>query len=172
MCVDPITLSALAVAGSMAASAGGAGAPTLAAIGAGVSALSTIGGGVASYQVGQYRQQLANANAHRAEMTADQNELIQRAKSRNEIASQAVALAGQGTRIDTGTPLLLLGESARNAELDALAIRQHGIDQAQQYKAEGQAAAAEGENALAGSVFSAAGTLLQNKSFVETLRDI
>jgi coproporphyrinogen III oxidase-like Fe-S oxidoreductase len=151
MCLDPISM---------------------AAIGAGISAIGTIAGGYAQFQQGKYQQKVDYANATNAQMTADQNELIQRDKASRDMASQAVALSSQGTRIDTGTPLLLMGESARNAELDALAIRNEGIQKGQAYRAEGDAAAAQGRAAYQASFLSAAGSLLSNKSFLDTLGKI
>jgi hypothetical protein len=63
----------------------------------------------------------------RQELKASQGEeLLMRDKASRTIADQTLALANSGANPDTGTPLLLLGESARNAELDALAVRQTG----------------------------------------------
>lgn len=127
---------------------------------AGGQMLGTIFGGYQQQQMGDYEKQLADRNAQQVEFTADTNESIQRNKDAAAISSQAVALAGQGANIGSGTPLLLLGESARNAELNALAIRQQGIAQGLSYKAQGAAAQAEGNNAFAASFGTAAGQLL------------
>lgn len=125
---------------------------------------ATLYGGIAQFQQGQYAQQLAEQNARNVQSVYYQNELIKRNQAARAIATQKVALASQGGGIDSGTPLLLLSESARNAELDALAIRSEGEMKAAAYKAQGKQAAQEGINALWGAGFTAASQALQSAS--------
>jgi hypothetical protein len=143
MCMDPVSMTLIASTGLAAAQAGG-----------------TIMSGYQQLQTGQYERDLAYRNAQQSELSADYNEALKRNESERDIAKQTVALAGQGNRIDTGTPLLLLAQSARNAELDALAIRTEGVARGQSYKAQGDQALAEGKNAYSSSFFTAAGQLL------------
>lgn len=76
----------------------------------------------------------AIANAQMAEQTGYENELIFRDQARREIAEQTARLAANGGSIGTGSPLLLLAESAKNSELDALAIRRNALMQGRAYR--------------------------------------
>lgn len=76
----------------------------------------------------------AIANAQMAEQTGYENELVFRDQARREIAEQTARLAANGVSISSGTPLLLLAESARNKELDALTIRRNALNQGRAYR--------------------------------------
>lgn len=110
-------------------------------------------GATATVQQGLSAASVARYNARIAQKNSADQEALARNKSERDIASQTVALGAQGTRVDTGTPLLLLSESARNAELDALTIRSNGAAQAANYKA-------QADNATTGAIFGAGAQLL------------
>lgn len=82
--------------------------------------------------------QVARYNARQTEKAAYQNEALQLTQARKQIGDQTVALANSGGNVDSGTPLLLLGESARNARLNDLAQRQVGLDKANNYRLQAQ----------------------------------
>lgn len=95
------------------------------------SAATTLVSGFSAAQVSRY-------NARQTEKATYQNEAMQVTQTRQQIADQTVALANSGGNADTGTPLLLLGESARNARLNQLATRQVGLDKANAYRMQAQ----------------------------------
>lgn len=75
-------------------------------------------------------------NAKMAEKNAQTQETLIRNRSRKAIATQTVALGGQNTRVSEGSALDLLSESAKNAELDAMAVRYSGESQANSLRAQ------------------------------------
>jgi len=76
----------------------------------------------------------AIANAQQVEQVGYENELAFRDQARRDIAEQTAKLATSGTSISTGSPLLLLAESAKNKELDALAIRRNALMEGRAYR--------------------------------------
>jgi hypothetical protein len=90
----------------------------LAAIGTGLSALGSI-------RQGQAASAAANYNAQIAERSAVQKEQIQRTAAQRQIGAIRAGIAKSGARTE-GTPLMVLAESAANAEIDALNTRYSG----------------------------------------------
>lgn len=123
-----------------------------------VSAGSTLQQGLSAASVARY-------NARIERQAGFQNELQSRDKSAHDIASQTLALGAQGSRVDTGTPLLLLGQSARNAEFDALEIRRQGL-------ARGASLDAQASNATTGAIFGAGAQLLNGAVGLQQLGKI
>src|SRR5262249_54229704 len=83
---------------------------------AGLAVGAGTGKALGTYTGLQSEANAADANAAEVLPTGYQNELNFRDQARRAIADQTVKLAAQGGDISTGTPLLLLAESARNAE--------------------------------------------------------
>ena len=111
-----------AAAGGAAATAGlfGAGGTfalgqTLATVGTGLSALGAI-------RAGQAGQQAAAFNMESARMEGAMREAAQRQQSQRQLGSIRAGIAKSGARME-GTPLMVLAESAANAEIDALNTR-------------------------------------------------
>lgn len=119
MCVDPLSLSAIAIGGS------------------------AITGAIGSYVQGQSEANADRSNAQ-AQLTAGYaKENLQRDQDRRAMATQLATLSARGAALDTGAPLALMQTSARNAELNDLTIRanaQSGAD-AENYKASATEAA-------------------------------
>lgn len=119
--------------------------PIIALVGAAVSAAGAIAGGIsqqaAANNAAKYEKQAAAENARRQSVDAQK----QIGRARANYGASGVTMEG--------SPLDVLEESARTAELDRLTILQQGKVRAQKYKA-------QGKEALYGGITSAAGTLL------------
>lgn len=86
--------------------------------------------GVASHRMGRYEQMVANQNAANAELQAksviasgDRAAQEKLKQTRQLIAMQRVAAAGQGVEVDAGTGALINQDTAALGALDAEAIR-------------------------------------------------
>jgi hypothetical protein len=110
MCVDPLTAAMLLAGGSGVMKAYGA------------------------YTGHRMEAEGAISNAQQVEEVGYRNELTFRDQARREIAEQTARLAANGGSIGSGTPLLLLAESAKNKELDALAIRRNALMEGRAYR--------------------------------------
>src|SRR5476649_2943705 len=80
--------------------------------------------GEASYraQVARNNQQVASWNAQRALQQGQVAEDQQRQKTAQAIASQRAQMAGQGSDINSGSDVDLIGDTARAGELDAQTV--------------------------------------------------
>jgi len=107
--------------------------------------------GEASYraQVARNNQQVASWNAQRALQQGQVAEDQQRQKTAQAIASQRAQMAGQGSDINSGSDVDLIGDTARSGEFKAQCIRNDAQDNA--YKFELGANAAAGQASLADS---------------------
>lgn len=123
--------------------------PYLAAAGTAVAAYGSIQQGKAAQKAGEY-------NAQSALLEAQSRENAQRADAaRNQ--ARIRANIGKSGATTAGTPLMVLAESAANAEIDALNTRYTANRQADVYRAGGANARSQG-NIMAGtSLLQAAG---------------
>ena len=103
----------------------------------GLSALGTAAGVVSQVQQGRYQAAVARNNAALAEMQARDAERRgriaedqQRRRTAQVLGTQRAVLAGQGTALDEGSPLSILGDTAATGELDALTIRSNAAREA------------------------------------------
>jgi len=123
--------------------------------------------------VAKYNAELANRNAQIAEQNAEAAKLAGAAKeeqSRDEVRrvlARQRALVGASGITTEGSPLLVMMETARQGELDALRIRytseveaRQGLFQAQQYQSEATLQRYQGKQAQKAGYLSAGGTLL------------
>jgi hypothetical protein len=140
---------------------------------AGVTAYSQVQQGRTANAVATYNAQLANRNAEIAEQNAEAAKLAGTAReeqSRDEVRrvlARQRALVGASGVTTEGSPLLVMMESARQGELDALRIRytseveaRSGQFQAQQYQSEATLQRLQGKQAQTAGYMSAGGTLL------------
>jgi hypothetical protein len=123
----------------------------VAAAGTVVSAVGQIRQGQAAEAVGGYNAQIAQQNAQVAEENAVEAERAARAReaqsrqeSRRVLARQR-ALAGVSGVATEGSPLLVMLESSRQAELDALRERYAGAIEARRARQQGALARAGGQ---------------------------
>lgn len=127
---------------SAAGSAISSAAPYVAAAGAAVGAYSSIQQGKAAQKAGEY-------NAQAALMEAKSRENAQRAESYRRIGTIRANIGKSGATT-AGTPLMVLAESAANAEIDALNTEWTANRQADVYRAGGANARKQG-NIMAGT---------------------
>lgn len=118
------------------------------------SALSAIG----ALQQGKAAQAAANYNAQSAEMEAQSREAAQRAQATRQLGATRAAIGKSGATSE-GTPLMVLAESAANAEIDALNTRLTGQRQANLYRARGANARTQGYISAGASLLTAAGKM-------------
>jgi hypothetical protein len=119
--------------------------PILALAATVISAVGAVAGGISQMNA-------ANAAADYEKKAAAENARRQKIDAQKQIGRVRANYGASGVTME-GSPLDVLEESARTAELDRLTILQGGKLRAQQYKARGQ-------DALIGGITSAAGTLL------------
>jgi len=90
----------------------------------------------AQAQAAQTNATIARNNASGAQRAANANEEASRRKSAYALSQQRAAIGQSGVAFE-GSPLDVLGQSAGNAELDALNIRYQGQLQATNYLNQG-----------------------------------
>lgn len=123
--------------------------PALAVASTAMSVMGTLSAGKAA-------QGAANYNAQSALMEAQSREAAQRAQAARQIGATRATIGKSGATSE-GTPLLVLAESAANAEIDALNTRQTGERQAALYRAQGVNARRAGYIQAGTSLLSSAG---------------
>lgn len=116
--------------------------PYLAAAGSVVSAVGSMQQGKAAQQAGEY-------NAQSALIEGQSREAAQRAAAERNMGTIRANIGKSGAT-GAGTPLMVLAESAANAEIDALNTRYTAQRQAGVYRAGGANARKQG-NIMAGT---------------------
>lgn len=164
MCVDPISLSVL---GATALSGlGSAGAAVGTALGGLTTAQAVIGGASVIGAVGAGMQASSEAatdeaNAAAARTAGYQQESLKRDDARRAMATQVAALASRGVALDSGAPLALMQDSARNSELDALSVRATANNTGDQYQYKADSVRAAMPFSIAGQLLGGASKLAQ-----------
>ena len=103
----------------------------------------------AMYQQGKAENAAAQFNAQTAEQEAASKESLIRSQAARQMGAIRSQIGKSGATT-AGTPLLVLAESAANAEIDALNAQYTGQRQAALYRAGGQNAKSQGR-AMAGT---------------------
>jgi hypothetical protein len=119
--VDPVSMAVLGVTSVLGTAAG--------------TQQAQMQAGQANYraQVARNNQQIAQWNAERALQEGQVQEDLQRQKTQQAIGSRRAALASQGGDIDTGSPVDIIGDTARAGEFNARTIRNNGQANAWKY---------------------------------------
>jgi len=130
-----------------------------AAAGTAVSAVGQIKAGSAARRAGEYNAQTAELNAQRSLEDAAIREEQQRYQDRQFLGRVRALVGVSGVEL-SGSPLLVLAENARQAEMDALLIRRGGTREAEAHAREAQSQRMQGRAAQTASRYGAAGTLL------------
>jgi hypothetical protein len=125
------------------------------ALGAAGTAMNAIGqanAGAASAAQANYQAQLARNNQMIAEWNAQRaleqgrvSEQQQRFKTAQVIGAQRAALASQGGDVNSGSPLDIVGDSARAGEFDAQTIRNNAAMQAYGFRVQAANAGAQSD---------------------------
>ncbi len=126
--------------------------PPLAILGIGLAAAGTAVGVTGQIKAGNAAERAGEFNANVATEAATIKEEQQRMADRRTLASARATVGTSGVEM-TGSPLDVMAESARQAEMNALIIRRGGVLDA-------YSARVAGKNAKTASRFGAASTLL------------
>lgn len=125
-------------------------------ISAGLSAVSAISQAGQQKAAAKYNQKVAENQAIGTRQEAAANAEKQRRQAAKTIGSMEATYAASGVSLE-GSPLEILEQSARNAELDRLNILWGGETRAQGYENTAKLEKARGSNAMASGLLSAAG---------------
>lgn len=108
-----------------------------------LSSYSTIQGGKEAAEMGKAQQLQFNAEADAELLAGGEAARKQREEGRRMTASQIAAFSASGGLV--GSNLVIMAESARNAELDALTIERNAQMRARSLKEKGRLARYEGQ---------------------------
>ena len=126
-------------------------------IAAGVTAVSAISSAQAQAGAAKYNQRIAEQNAEMARQQGIAAEQAQRRHSEQVIGQMRANYAASGVDVGQGSPLDVLGESARMAELDALNTRYNYQVRATGYANQSDILGAEAKNATTSGMLNAVG---------------
>lgn len=124
-----------------------------------ISAVGQLQAGQAAAQAGELNAQSAEADARAAKDRAALDEARSRRETRRFVATQRARFGAAGVTF-TGTPLLVIEDTVREAELDALTIRFGGETEAARLRRQAALDRFEGKQAKRSSFFRAGTTLL------------
>ncbi len=157
---------ALMLAGS--AGAGAAGLGTAASIGLGATAAGSLLSAGGAIQQGNYAAAAANQNAHMLNQQAAQTMGIAKARAgaesvaaSREIASARGSYGASGVETSGGSPLAVLHENIRQAQLNSIYMRQSGAFQANELRGRAAVVQQEGQQEKQAGQIRAVGGLLQ-----------
>lgn len=132
----------------------------LSALGTVVSAAGSIAAGISSNNVAKYNAQVAENNASAERQRAAYEADITRGRVRQVVGAQRAAGAASGLDIRSGTPIAVLGDTAKSGELDVLARLYQGESAATAYQNDAQRFRAEGKAQQMGGFINAGTSLL------------
>lgn len=132
----------------------------LSAIGTVVGAAGSIASGISASNVDNYNAEVAQNNANAERQRAAYEADITRGRVRQVIGAQRAAGADSGLDIRSGTPIAVLGDSAKAGELDVLARLYQGNAAAVAYENDARRFKAEGKAAKMGGFINAGTSLL------------
>ena len=127
-------------------------------IAAGMSVVSAISGAQQQKQAAKYNEKVANQQAQSARDVAAANAGAQRKRSAKTIGTMQAQYAASGVSVE-GSPLDVLEQSARDAELDYQNILYGGELSALGHQNTANLERSRGKNAMASGYASAAGSL-------------
>lgn len=129
-------------------------------IAAGIAAVGAINQGNAAAGAAKYNQILAKGNASAAKYQAAEEERRFRVSVRKQIGTSRAQYGASGVGME-GSPLSVLEESAYNAELDAINIRNSGRLKALGFNAEANLQSYYGKSSQYSAGIGAASSLLK-----------
>jgi hypothetical protein len=156
-------LAALPGLGALFGGAGGATggiATALQAVGTLAGAGASIAGGIQSNNVAKYNSKVAENNAQAERQRASYEANLQRENVRRVIGAQRAAGASSGLDITSGTPVAVLGDTAKAGEMDVLARLYAGESAGVAYENDAQRMRAEGKAAKTAGFINAGTNLL------------
>lgn len=153
---------ALAWVGSaLGASSATAAATGALAIGTGVSAIGSLRQGQAQRQAADYNAAIAQQNAVIAQQQGIAAVEAQQRNAARTIGAAKAAYGASGVQVDSGSPLDVLAESARMAELDKLTTKYNYDLRALGFDQQSNLASMNGKNATTSSLLNAGGSMLK-----------
>ena len=123
-----------------------------------------IKGAEADAQAGEFNARVSERNAKLARLQAAEDERVHRVMTRKAIGQMRAGYGASGVSADSASALDVLGESARNAELDAMKIKQAGEFAAQGHQMDAYGARMGAKAAMSAGHFKAASSLLSGAS--------
>lgn len=133
----------------------------VAQIGGGVmQAVGAVNEGEAAAQAAEYNASQARQNAALSLQQSAEEERRLRVMGQKDIGAARAAYGASGVSADSGSVMDVIGESAANAERDALTARQGGQQKASMFMQESDFYKRGGANARSNSYLKAAGSLL------------
>jgi hypothetical protein len=130
---------------------------------AGVSAVGALVQGGQAKAMADYNAKVAENDARAAELQAGYEEERFRDRAGKLRSAQRAAVAKSGIDLE-GSPLAVMEETALEAEMDALSIRQQGSVEAARARSRAALDRMEGKAAKTASYFRAASSLLNGAS--------
>lgn len=122
-------------------------------------AIGSIRQGNAQSAAQEYNAQIADYNAGIVTQQSQENARRQRVANTKALGNIRASVGASGIEMD-GSPLDVIEESARTAELDALSIEQQGATQAWGYQNSASLSRMNARNARKGGYWGAASALL------------
>lgn len=129
---------------------------TLGTLGTAAAVGGAISQATAARAEGQANAAAANFNAQQSALEAQSRETAQRAESSRRLATIRSQIGKSGAT-SAGTPLLVLSESAANAEIDALNTRYTGMREQGVYRASAANSLRQGRTAAGTALLSGFG---------------
>lgn len=123
-------------------------------------AVGSIAGGNAADRAGRRNGALLDEQAAETRRATVTRENLTRDRSARALSDQRAALLANGVDPASGTALIGVGQSAQDAEMDALTLRYEGLMQARGQNMEADNARYQGKAAKRQGYMSAAGSLL------------
>lgn len=131
----------------------------LSMLGSGIQAIGTLHEANTSASMQEYQAQGAETNANLAMAQSAEQERRARVEASKHLGQMRASYGASGVNLE-GSPLDVLEESARTAELDALTIRGNGAQQAAGYRTQAQAARWSAGQTRIGGYISATSQLI------------
>lgn len=140
----------------------------LSALGTVVGAVGSISAGNQSAKVAEYNAKVAENNAQAAQQTAAYEANLTRENLRRTIGAQRAAGASSGLDTTSGTPVAVLGDTAKQGEMDVLAQLYSGRAAAVGYHNDARRMRAEGKAQKQAGFINAGTSLLSGFSKMAT----
>jgi hypothetical protein len=128
-------------------------------IGMAIVAAGTVYSGIQQKKAADYNAKVLDNQAHATAQKAKYDEALHRERVRKILSRQRAVIGKSGVEL-AGSSLLALEDTAKQGEMDALAIRHGGSVQEARARSASQLEKIQGRTALTGSVIGATGSLL------------
>jgi hypothetical protein len=125
-----------------------------------VSAMGQMQQAKAASQAATYNSEVSNIMANDAILRGQAEEDAKRRETASLAGRQRAVMAANGVDITMGSPLQVLGDTARMGELDAISVRTDAEREATALRNQSQLYQAEASSALSGGAIGAFGTVL------------